>query len=189
MRLSRTLIAGAALVAVASLTGCGGDGGGDVFGGPLDGKSLPKAKDIASMERFVNRYTVCKELETDATLGKHSEAAREFEGLPKGAQAGVKERAFCEADRGQPIALVAVSDMKKFLVASKASEDAGNDASALVGADFAVVPTDSDTSQALKSSGLLVASCNANFNSKIPSGYTKSENIVKGCVLTDYIPS
>lgn len=184
MRLSRTLTAGAALMALASLTGCGGEA---VAGS--GGKSLPKAKDVAAMERFVSQYTRCGNLKTDATLGKYSETTSQFEDLPKGTGAGVKERAFCIAERG-PMALVAISDMKKFQLALKANEAAGkeNDAVALVGADFAVVPTDGDTTRALKASGLLTASCSAKYNSQIPSGYTKREGSAEGCVMTDYIP-
>ncbi|MGW5847860.1 hypothetical protein ACWFQ8_07800 [Streptomyces sp. NPDC055254] len=198
MRLSRTLTAGAALIALASLTGCGGGGDAQVDSGigdqpnvkgPSGGKSLPKAKDVAAMERFVSQYTVCKDLKTDATLGKYSETASAFEDLPKGAEAGVKERAYCEAERGEPMALLTISDMQKFLRAAKANEDAGKDTAAMVGADFAVVPGDGDTLRALKPSGLLVASCNADFNRKIPSGYLKREGTVDGCVLTDYLPS
>ncbi|MFJ5808019.1 hypothetical protein [Streptomyces sp. NPDC093093] len=192
--MSRTLMAGAALIALASLTGCGGDGDAQVDAGigsqpggkdESGGKSLPKAKDVAAMERFVSQYTVCNDLETDATLGQYSETASEFKDLPKGAEAGVKERAYCKAERAQPIALLTISDMKKFLQALKTDDDAG----ALVGADFAVVPTDDGTTRALASSGLLVASCNADFNSKIPSGYTKRESGVEGCVMTDYVSS
>lgn len=196
MRLSRTLTAGAALIALASLTGCGGDGNAQVDSGigsqpngkgESGGTSLPKAKDVAAMERFVNQYTVCKDLETEATAGG---AAREaFEKLPQGAAGGVKERAHCEAERGQSIALLTVSDMKKFVQGLKAKQAAGEDGAALVGADFAVVPSDGDTMRALKPSGLLVASCNADFNRKIPSGYVKREGTVDGCVLTDYLPS
>ncbi|MGW0364341.1 hypothetical protein [Streptomyces sp. NPDC002990] len=188
MRLSRTLTAGAALVALASLTGCGG-GEGQVdagIGSQPTGPSLPKAKDVASMERFVNQYTVCKDLETEATAGEAARTA--FETVPEGAGAGVKERAFCEAERGQPIVLLTVSDMKKFLLGLKAKEEAGKDGVALVGADFAVVPDDGGTVGALKSSGLLVASCKTDFNSKIPSGYIKREGTVQGCLMTDYFP-
>ncbi|MGW7098407.1 hypothetical protein [Streptomyces sp. NPDC054838] len=197
MRLSKSLTAGAALVALVALTGCGGgSGGGDGDGRPADaasggkpaGKSLPKAKDVASMERFVSQYTTCGDLETDATLGQYSETAEKFEGLPKGADAGVKERAYCKGQRG-PIAMLAVSDMKRFLLAIKANEAAGKKTILLVGADFAVVPTGSDDTRAMKPSGLLVASCNAAFNSKLPSGYSKTESAVEGCVTTDYIPA
>ncbi|MFA7763038.1 hypothetical protein [Streptomyces sp. NRRL S-448] len=184
MRLSRTLTAGAALIALASLTGCAGDGEAAAGSG---GKSLPKAKDVAAMERFVNQYTPCTDLETNPPEGRHG--GTEFEDLPKGAGAGVKEQMYCDADRGH-IALVAISDMKKFQQALKANDAAGkeSDAVALVGVDFAVVPTEGDTARALKSSGLLVASCSAKFNSKIPSGYTKKEGKVEGCITTDYLP-
>ncbi|MFF5705204.1 hypothetical protein ACFY7H_22280 [Streptomyces sp. NPDC012794] len=86
---------------------------------------------------------------------------------------------------------MAVSGMKKFQQALKANDSAGKegDAVALVGADFAIVPTGGDTTLALKPSGLLVASCSATFNTKIPSGYTKNEGKIDGCVTTDYFPA
>ncbi|RKT05409.1 hypothetical protein BX286_3405 [Streptomyces sp. 3211.6] len=188
MRLSRTLTAGAAVVALASLTGCGGGGEAEAGSG---GKSLPKAKDIAAMERFVSQYTTCKDLQPEAPLAKHSDTRREFANYPKEPGAGVREQAYCEAERGQPIALLGISDMKKFQQALKANADAEKSeaAAALVGADFAVVPTDDDSTRALKSSGLLIASCDAKYNSKIPSGYLKREGAVEGCLLTDYLPA
>ncbi|MCX4527025.1 MULTISPECIES: hypothetical protein [unclassified Streptomyces] len=171
-------------MALAALTGCGGDGETVAGGG---GKSLPKAKDVAAMERFVSQYVTCADVETE--LPEYSESRKGFKDVPKGAGAGVKEQAYCKS-QGGPIALVAISDMKKFQLALKANEAAGKDryAVALVGEDFAVVPTGGDTMLALKSSGLLVASCSAKFNSEIPSGYTKNEGKVDGCVMTDFIP-
>ncbi|MGW6866140.1 hypothetical protein [Streptomyces sp. NPDC054901] len=138
------------------------------------------------MERFVNQYTACTDLETYPPDGQHG--GKEFEDVPKGAEAGVKEQMYCEADRGD-IALVAISDMKKFQQALKANDAAEKQAVLLVGADFAVVPNAGDTARALKPSGLLTVSCSAKFNSEIPSGYTKTEGKVEGCILTDYLPS
>ncbi|MEV7519493.1 hypothetical protein [Streptomyces sp. NPDC091371] len=184
MRLTRTLTAGAALIALASLTGCGGDGEAVAGGG---GKSLPKAKDMAAMERFVNQYTPCTELTKYAPDAQHG--GKQFEDVPKGAGAGVKEQMYCNAERGD-MALVAISDMKKFQQALKANDAAGKDgdAVALVGVDFAVVPNANEPSRALKSSGMLVASCSAKLNAEIPSGYLKREGTVEGCIMTDYFP-
>ncbi|MEU9713910.1 hypothetical protein [Streptomyces sp. NPDC047976] len=184
MRTSRTLTAGAALIALASLTGCGSEES-EAGGG---GKTLPKAKNVAEMERFVSQYTTCRDLETNKPEGRHGETL--FENIPQGTGAGVKEQVYCDSEGGS-IALVAVSDMKKFQQALKANEAAGNNgaAMALVGADFAVVPSGGDTTLALKPSGLLIASCNAQFNSKIPSGYKKNEGKVEGCITTDYFPA
>ncbi|MEU6313467.1 hypothetical protein [Streptomyces sp. NPDC047014] len=181
MRLTKTLTAAAALIALTALTGCG-DGEGALDEG-IGGKKLPKAKDVAAMERFVNTYTVCKDLETEATAGEAAKDA--FAKMPAG---GVKERAFCEAERGEPIVLLTVSDMKKFQKGLKEKVAAGQYGGALVGADFAVVPEATVTTRALKSSGLLILSCMPDFNSKIPSGYTKREGGVEGCVMTDYFP-
>ncbi|MDA5279938.1 hypothetical protein [Streptomyces sp. Isolate_45] len=183
MRLSRTFTAGAALIALASLTACGGDG--DTLAGS-GGKSLPKAKDVAAMERFVNTYTSCTDLETYAPERKYG--GNEFEDIPKGTEAGVKEKMYCDAETGH-IALVAISDMKKFQQALKANDAAEKQAVVLVGVDFAVVPNAGDTMRALKPSGLLVASCSAKFNSELPSGYTKTDGKVEGCILTDYFPT
>ncbi|MEU9031390.1 hypothetical protein AB0D46_28525 [Streptomyces sp. NPDC048383] len=191
-RLSKTLTAAAVLLTLASLTACGGDGdtgGLDGIGGigGTDGKaSPPKAKDVASMVRFVNEHAVCKDLETEASAG--GAARKSFAKLPEGTAGGVKERAFCEADRGEPIVLLVVSDMKKFTQGLKAKKAAGEDGVALVGANFAVVPDDGDTARALTTAGMLLASCDAEFNSKIPSGFTKSKGAVEGCVLTDFFP-
>ncbi|MFF4328249.1 hypothetical protein ACFYZT_17230 [Streptomyces sp. NPDC001591] len=185
MRLSRTLTAGAAVVALASLTGCGGGGEAEAGSG---GKSLPKAKDVAAMERFVSQYTTCRDVRTTPPVKEHADSALEFDYVPKGSGAGVKEQAYCKSENG-PIALVVVSDMKKFQQAMKANEAAGTEkgASALVGEDFAVVPTSGATTQALKTSGLLIATCHASFISEIPSGYTKRDGGVEGCVMTDYM--
>ncbi|MFD6877200.1 MULTISPECIES: hypothetical protein [unclassified Streptomyces] len=188
-RLSKSLTAAAALLALASLTACGGEGdtGGLDGIGAIEGKSnLPKAKDVASMVRFVNEHAVCKDLETEASAGGAARAS--FAKLPEGTAGGVKERAFCEADRGEPIVLLVVSDMKKFTQGLKAKKAAGEDGVALVGANFAVVPDDGDTARALTTAGMLLASCDAEFNSKIPSGFTKSKGAVEGCVLTDFFP-
>ncbi|MFG3001870.1 hypothetical protein [Streptomyces sp. NPDC048340] len=184
MRLSRTLTAGSVLITLVSLTGCG-SGEAEAGGG---GKTLPKAKDVAAMERFVSQYTTCRDLNTNPPEGRHGGTM--FEDVPKGAGAGVKEQVYCKSEGG-PIALVAISDMKKFQQALKANDAAGKDAAAaaLVGADFAVVPTGGDTTLALKPSGLLIASCSAKFSSKIPSGYTKNEGKVEGCITTDYFPA
>ncbi|MFG2667346.1 hypothetical protein ACGFY6_24280 [Streptomyces sp. NPDC048387] len=186
MRLSRTLTAGAAVVALASLTGCGGGGEAEAGSG---GKSLPKAKDVAAMERFVSQYTTCTDVQTNPPDAGHGSSGTAFEYLPKGAAAGVKEQAYCKSEGG-PIALVSISDMKKFQQAMKANEVAGEEkgAGALVGADFAVFTTSGDTTHALKSSGMLIASCHEAFNSKIPSGYIKRDGAVEGCVMTDYMP-
>lgn len=185
MRMSRTLTAAAALTALAALTGCGGEGDSETGSG---GKSLPKAKDVAAMERFVNQYTQCNDLEKNPPEERHGGTA--FEDVPKGAGAGVKEQVYCDAERGH-MALVAISDMKKFQQALKANAEAGKegDAVALVGADFAVIPNEGGGLRALKSSGLLVASCNPKFNGDIPSGYVKRDAKVEGCILTDYLPA
>ncbi|MFE9564092.1 hypothetical protein ACFYM0_23625 [Streptomyces sp. NPDC006487] len=185
MRLFKTLtVTTTALLALTALTACGGDG--DEAATGTGGKSLPKANDVASMERFVNQYAVCKDLETEASAGG---AAREaFADLPEGSKGGVKERAFCEAERGEPIVMLAVSDMKKFVAGLKAKKEEGKDGVALVGADFAVLPSDGETSTALKNAGLIIASCDADYNSKIPSGYFKRESTAEGCIMTDYLP-
>ncbi|MGE7390860.1 hypothetical protein ACQKM2_35835 [Streptomyces sp. NPDC004126] len=184
MRMPRTLTASAALIALASLTGCGSEEAETGSGG----KTLPKAKDVAAMERFVNQYTECSDLETNAPEERHGGTA--FENVPKGAGAGVKEQVYCDAEKGH-MALVSISDMKKFQQALKANAEAGKegDAIALVGADFAVIPNEGGGLRQLKSSGLLVASCDPTFNSKIPSGYMKRDAKVKGCILTDYLPA
>ncbi|WKV72686.1 hypothetical protein AW27_014820 [Streptomyces sp. PCS3-D2] len=183
MRQTRTLAAAAALVALTALTGCG-DGEAQQTG--FGGKSLPKAKDVASMVRFINQHTVCKDLETEATAGGFAKSATKK--LPNGAEGGVKERAFCESDQGDPMVLLVISDMKKFEQGLKAKKEAGEQGRALVGADFAVVPEDGETVTALTSAGMLIVSCDERLNSKIPSGYSKREASAKGCIRTDYIP-
>lgn len=186
MRLLKTLtVTTTALLALTALTACGGDGDDQVATGS-GGKSLPKAKDVASMERFVNQYALCKDLETEATAGGAAKEA--FADLPEGSKGGVKERAFCEAERGEPIVMLTVSDMNKFVAGLKAKKDEGKDGLAMVGADFAIVPSEPETANALKSAGLLIVSCDADFNSKIPSGYIKRESNVDGCLKTDYFP-
>ncbi|MFF5705203.1 hypothetical protein ACFY7H_22275 [Streptomyces sp. NPDC012794] len=86
--MSRTLTAGTALIALASLTGCGSEEAEAGSGG----KALPKAKDVAAMERFVNQYTTCRALQTNPLEGRHGETL--LEDVPKGAGAGVKEQMY-----------------------------------------------------------------------------------------------
>ncbi|MCY0961744.1 hypothetical protein [Streptomyces sp. H27-H5] len=177
MRLSRTLMAGAALIALASLTGCGGDG--DAGGGGSTGDlGLPAAGDMASIEKFVNQHAQCNNLRPSDDEGSgllEKEAAD-----PAWA---IKERAVCDDGSHQTITLLAISDMAKF----QAANNAGKKYEALVGKNFAVVPEGDTTVQALMNAKMLLLVCKGGY--EIPSGYAQHKGSAEGCILTDYARS
>ncbi|MGW0364340.1 hypothetical protein [Streptomyces sp. NPDC002990] len=177
MRLSRTLTAGAALVALASLTGCGG--GGD---GTTDDLGLPSAGDIASIEKFINQHAQCKNL-----MGE-DEGEGLLEDEAKDPAWAIKERAVCKDASNRVITLLAISDMAKFQATNRKAVANNKDAEVLVGKNFAVVPVGDHTVKALMDAKMLLLTCNPD-NYKIPGGYKQHKGLAEGCVLTDYIRS
>ncbi|MGW0752989.1 hypothetical protein [Streptomyces sp. NPDC002587] len=179
MRLSRTLTAGAALIAFASLTGCGGDSDGGSGGkGATDDLGLPAAGDIASIEKFVNQHATCSNLRTD------DEGKQHWETLAKDPAWAIKERALCDDGANQRVTLLAISDMAKFQAANRKASEGGKNNKALIGKDFAVVAEGDDTGQALIKAKMLVLTCSG--DDQIPGGFKQHKGLAEGCILTDY---
>ncbi|MFD9378926.1 hypothetical protein ACFWBH_25905 [Streptomyces sp. NPDC059999] len=180
MRLTKTFTAVTVAVALTALTGCGGQG----EGGPLSALGLPKADSIAGIERLINNGGTCRELEA-GRMGKDADKR-----LKEPAFA-VKETATCKDEQGEYATLLLLSDMKKFQEANQKAlqGDADFDSSYFVGQDFAVIPGSDDGAKGLKQAGLFLMACKAKFKAEIPSGYKVNEELVKGCFVTDYLPS
>jgi hypothetical protein len=144
---------------------------------------LPEAADIATLARYVDLYTSCKEVQS----GEDYDAGHDGDDTAWGEEEaadpawGIEERAACK-DFGHPIALLTVADMRKFETAAKQSGDVF-----AVGEDFAVVPVGDDQVSALSQSEMAFLSCDPDFDP--PSGYRTEPALVDGCVLSDYYPS
>ncbi|MER6217326.1 hypothetical protein ABT213_25160 [Streptomyces sp. NPDC001674] len=165
-----------AAVALGALTGCGSDSG------PLS--SLPKADDMAALEKLVNAHSTCRELQAGAQHLGEKDAQK-----VKDPAFAVKEAATCKGADGDKVKLFLVADMKKFQEANKKAQDSdeGFDSAYVIGQNFAVVPG-SDNAKDFKSSGFAMMSCNPAHKARIPSGYKVDEPLVKGCIVTDYFP-
>ncbi|MFI7295440.1 hypothetical protein [Streptomyces sp. NPDC050121] len=184
----------------ASMTACGGDdkssgnsdGDGKTgasTGSGKDGSSqaaspgLPEASDMASIAYFLNKYTPCLDLKPGAQYDEADEYDRHpawgDEDMAKEPKWGIKERAACVDNYSHANTLLLLSDMKKFQTAFKEAEYKN----ILVGKDFAVDPSDAQSAQALKASGLVTLSCDSDG---IPSGFKQEPAQVDGCVLTNY---
>ncbi|MFE6824952.1 hypothetical protein [Streptomyces sp. NPDC057690] len=208
MRLSRSLATGAAALALlATLSGCGSDsesgsgaktGADSVFGSDggsetgsdsgADGDSgqtttggLPQASDTASVADYLNPYTPCQDVATGDEYDSGHDGDAWGTDESEDPAWGIEERAVCTDGSGRPIALLTVSDMKKFQTAAKASGD-----EFLVGEDFAVVPVGDEAIRSLRQSGLRFLTCDADL--AVPSGFEKEPALVDGCVLTNYVP-
>lgn len=205
MRIKRALTIGALLLMSASVTACGSDddksessekagagaskagetgeeaGAGETSGG------LPSASDMASIEYFLNQSVGCLDLMTGRDYDNSSLAEREpawgDSDMLKNPAWAIKERAVCKDKYDDIVTLVLTSDMKQFQTTMKEKGYSG----ILVGKDFAVDPDDSQTTQDLKTSGLMYLSCDPEF--EIPSGYKQEPALVDGCLLTDHFPS
>ncbi|THA83181.1 hypothetical protein [Streptomyces sp. A0592] len=182
MRLSKTLTAMTAAVALTTLTGCGGEGD----SGPLATLGLPRADNMAAVEKLINGHVMCRELEGGT---KHlNEATTKKVNDPAFA---IKESARCKDADGKRIYLLLVSDMKKFQEANKKAQETDEDfdSSYLIGQNIAIVPERDDTVRGLMQAKFALMSCDPKHKEDIPSGYKKDEPLVKGCIVTDYIPS
>ncbi|MCX4527026.1 MULTISPECIES: hypothetical protein [unclassified Streptomyces] len=179
MRLTKTLTAVTAAVALTALTGCG-DGG-----GPLAALGLPRADNMAGVEKIINAQGVCRELE-----GGTQDFDEDLAKVAKDPAFGVKESATCEDDRGKEMHLMLLSDMKKFQEANKKAQGADEDfdSSYLIGQNIAILPESDNAARGLVGAKFAVMTCNPKHKEKIPSGYKKDEPLVKGCLVTDYIP-
>ncbi|EPD94351.1 hypothetical protein ACH4LN_22515 [Streptomyces albus] len=144
---------------------------------------LPEGPDMASIEYYLNKYTECLDLTMGEDYGADG-SGRTAWGEEEAADPswGIKQRAVCRDNSGNPLALLTVRDMDAFQAAAKKSGD-----SFLVGRDFAVVPVSDDAIRQLEPSDLMYLSCESGFT--VPSGYEKRTGTVPGCVLTDYLPA
>ncbi|MFD9116639.1 hypothetical protein [Streptomyces bottropensis] len=204
MRIKRALTIGALLLMSTSVAACGGDddksaasekasagAGKETGGGKADGQEtggdLPSASDMASIEYFLNQSVGCLDLMTGRDYDNSSLAEREpawgDSSMLKDPAWAIKERAVCKDKYDDIVTLVLTSDMKQFQTTMKEKGYSG----ILVGKDFAVDPDDGQTTQDLKTSGLVYLSCDPEF--EIPSGYKKEPALVDGCLLTDHFPS
>ncbi|MFD7135270.1 hypothetical protein [Streptomyces sp. NPDC059894] len=206
MGIRRVLTVGITLVALTAVTGCEDDDSaaadttgattapswarttepatGSVSGAGtteqgFDG-ALPEATDTTALARYVDLYTSCKEVETgDAYDAGHDGSATAW-GTEEAADPawGITDRAVCK-DFTYPIALLTVSDMKKFETQAKASGD-----EFAVGENIVVVPVGDDQVEALSHSELAFFTCDEDFAP--PSDYRTESALVDGCVLSDY---
>ncbi|MEV7173135.1 hypothetical protein AB0O18_25970 [Streptomyces sp. NPDC093224] len=170
MRLTRTLTAAAALVALTALTGCGGD--------PADDLGLPAAGDIASIQKLINQHALCDNLRPD------DEGKSRWKTFAQDPAWGIKERALCDDGSSNRITLLSISDMAKFQAANRKASEGGKNHEVLLGKDFALVPEGSETNQALLKAKLLVLVCSGAY--EIPSGFQQHKGLADGCILTDY---
>ncbi|WP_256919603.1 hypothetical protein [Streptomyces hilarionis] len=203
MRLGTALTIGFTLVALTAVGACGSseDGGDsatsstaatgttpadasgqpDASGPAGDDGGLPKASDTAAIADYLSRYTQCQSPATgDEYDNGHDGDAWGTDESDDPAWA-IQERAVCTDGSERPIALLSVSDMRKFQAAAKASGDRF-----LVGEDFAVVPVGDETIRSLQRSGLRFLACDPDL--AVPSGFEKTPALVDGCALTDYVP-
>ncbi|WP_329206550.1 hypothetical protein OG893_19535 [Streptomyces sp. NBC_01696] len=193
MRLRCMVAAGAAVLALAAVSGCGGsaegggvpadgDGqsagsGGRLMDGGTDGHR-PQAATMADIETFVSQRTTCTDLHME---DKDSEHEDDPEAVGVGKLWGIKERGVCWGDDRNGVTLMSVDDMKSFQTQAKKHEQ---DGWYLLGEDF-VVTGGSTTRGDLKGSGILAFVCDP--EDPIPSGYKKEKALVDGCTLTDFI--
>ncbi|MFF6995400.1 hypothetical protein ACFY93_10630 [Streptomyces sp. NPDC008313] len=147
------------------------------------GGDLPEASDMDALARNVDLFTSCK----DVQPGSEYDASHDDSAAAWGAREvadpswGIKERAVCNDSR-HPIALLLISDMRKFQTAAKKSGDLF-----AVGKNYAVVPVGDDQIEALSPSGLALLTCDPDFSP--PSGHRTEDALVEGCVLSDYFPT
>ncbi|WP_411084027.1 hypothetical protein [Streptomyces sp. cmx-18-6] len=192
MRLPKHLATAAALIAVTTLSGCGGDSS-----GPMDDLGLPAADDMASVASIVNEHAVCKKLSkgTQGPSEPSNSVSDQWDPAYLSEETAnpdwaIKERALCKDDNGRQITLLTISDMTKFQTATSKAQANGDEKDFLVGQNFAVVPTADDTVRPLMTGGgLFITSCDPDNKSDIPSGYKIHDGLAKGCFMTDYIPS
>ncbi|MFF1543698.1 hypothetical protein [Streptomyces sp. NPDC058291] len=206
MRLGTALTTGITLVALTAVAACGSseDGGDDAKSTPAattatsaaedDGSGggastasagLPEAADMAAIAGYLNRYTPCQDLMTGGDYDAGLDGDEADDDTAWGTDEAddpawsIEERGVCTDGSGRPIALLSVSDMRKFQTAVKASGD-----KFLVGENFAVVPVDADAIHRLRQSDLRFLACDADL--AVPSGSEKKPALVDGCVLTDH---
>ncbi|MFH9550668.1 hypothetical protein [Streptomyces sp. NPDC017435] len=197
MHLRKALTVSATVVALAAAGACGssqdsGDAAGatppstaSADGTPAAGAAdpgtaggLPRASDMASAADYLNEYTPCQHLATGDEYDTQNDGEAWGTDEAEDPAWAIEERAVCTDGSGRPIALLIVSDMKKFQTAAKSAGD-----EFLVGQDFAVVPVGSQAIQDLRQSGLKFLTCKADFSA--PSGSAKSPGLVEDCVLSD----
>ena len=199
MRLNQAIAVCTTVVALTTMTACGGaDGTGKQDGGKEGantaettgqaGKStLPKAADMASIAQYVKQYTSCESLQSGERYDSNHSSSNDSWGVveaadPSWSSWGIRERAVCTDASGHPITLLSIQDLKKFQNSAKR-----DNWEFMVGSDFAVVPVGDEAYQALQQSDLKLLTCDPDFTPL--RGFAKEPAAVDGCVLSDYFPS
>ncbi|WP_322984285.1 hypothetical protein [Streptomyces sp. S584] len=192
MRLRCMVVAGAAVLALAAVSGCGGSGEGGGVPADGDGQSVGSGgrlmdsetngrlsfPTMADIETFVSQRTTCTDLHME---DKDTEHEDDPEAVGVGRLWGIKERGVCWGDDRNGVTLMSVDDMKSFQTQAQKHEQ---DGWYLLGEDF-VVTGGSTTRADLKGSGILAFVCDP--EDPIPSGYKQEKALVDGCTLTDFI--
>ncbi|MEI5526573.1 hypothetical protein WB401_28670 [Streptomyces brasiliscabiei] len=199
MRLKQALAVCATLVALTSVTACGGnDGVGEQGGGKegantagttaqADESTLPEAADMASIAQYVKQYMSCESLQSGEKYDSIHSSSNDSWGVveaadPSWSDWGIKERAVCTDDSSHPVTLLSIQDIKKFQSSVKR-----DNWQFMVGSDFAVMPFGDEAYQALQQSDLKLLTCDPEFTPL--RGFTEEPAAVDGCVLSNYFPS
>ncbi|MEU5304162.1 hypothetical protein ACH4YO_14470 [Streptomyces noursei] len=145
--------------------------------------ALPEASDMDTLARQIDLFTSCKEVKPGTEYDASHDGTDAAWGTQEAADPswGIKERAVCK-DFRHPIALLLISDMRKFQTAAKKAN-----APFAIGKNYAVVPVGDDQIEALSPSGLAFLTCAPDFSP--PSGHRTEKALVDGCVLSDYFPT
>ncbi|WP_411084028.1 hypothetical protein [Streptomyces sp. cmx-18-6] len=209
MHLTKYLAAGAVLVALAAVSGCGSDSGSATAGSSGDGQEaadngLPRVGTMRGAQEFIagaglpctdwgtdrgdNRLPI--EGFVDSEWPDDSEEQKTFQ-----KSWGVKEKGVCGNRYRESWLVYLPKDMKTFqqvyrddvLEASKTTDNTTlRSGRFLIGADFVVDPTSRLRESGLLGTGLLVLNCDPDL--KPASGYVMQDALVDGCVLTNYLP-
>ncbi|MFJ9811316.1 hypothetical protein ACIRTB_24135 [Streptomyces sp. NPDC101158] len=208
MRTKPLLALASSLLALATVTACGGGGdttlddalgnnqaparnGGTDGSGGSDGDGtagvafeLPKAGSMARAAEIVGTYTDCADLSTDPDDDDFFPGDETYD-----ERWGVTERGAC----GRGTRIFMFRDLQTFQATYKAdldedrkeSPNKGHRGKFLLGQDFAVLPAQKAVIRAaIQPGGLMILNCHPDFAP--PSGYRKDPALVEGCVLTNY---
>ncbi len=161
MRFHRSLATVGTLLALASVSACGG---------------LPSAGSSQEAGELLQSALGCE--------GIDIASPREVQQVRAMGLTGVNGGGECEDPAGGDgdVNFLTVEDMEAFQTAVKADEDEQDDL--MVGDDFAVDPSSDDQRRSLLDAGLLFLNCTPNFTA--PEGSTADDGAVEGCTTTDY---